>query len=401
MAAHPDVTATAVALASLPSMTPGRLGGLLRWFGSPSCALAAVERGAAASALAHHDRRCSPPVGGRRSSVGEGAALGPIASVGVTGPSPSALARTWARSIDIDRAADVVARRKTLAWIAGDDDYPIHDEVPLRPPILLGEGSCPGVLHAARVAIVGTRSATPHGISDARDLGAALVDAGVTVVSGLAIGIDAAAHEGALAAVGVANDAGPLGVVATGLDVVYPRRHRILYDNVRRHGLIVSEVGYGVGPTAWRFPVRNRIIAALADVVVVVEATAAGGARITAEYAAQYGRPVLAMPGSRRNPAAAGCNALIADGAHPLLDPSDVLIALGLATSGGSGWASKAPTKLGAEARAVAHSFGGEPATADQIAGRTGFAPAQVSEALRELERAGRIERRRGLLWPA
>lgn len=379
MAAPPNDTAAAVALASLPSITPSRLAALLEWFGSPCRALAAIERGEAAAADSTR------------------------ASAGGRGPSPSALARTWADSIDLGRTTALVARRRTLAWIAGDDDYPIHDEVPLRPPILLGEGSCPGVLHAPRVAIVGTRAATPHGLADARELGAALADAGITVVSGLAIGIDAAAHEGALAVAGVAGEtttAGPVGVVATGLDVVYPRRHRILYDNVRRHGLIVGEVGYGVGPTAWRFPVRNRIIAALADVVVVVEATIAGGARITAEYAAQYGRTILAIPGSRRNPSATGCNALIADGAHPLLEPSDVLIALGLATSGGSGWAAKAPAKLGSEARAVAHSFGGEPATVDQIVGRTGLAPEQVSAALRDLERAGRIERSRGLLWP-
>ncbi|MCZ7536705.1 MAG: DNA-protecting protein DprA [Acidimicrobiia bacterium] len=299
-------------------------------------------------------------------------------------------------------AAALVERRGTRAWISGDDDYPIHDEVPLRPPVLLGEGDVPGVLDAPRVAIVGTRAATPHGLADARDLGSALTDAGVTVVSGLAIGIDAAAHEGALDSLTESDDAeaGPVGVVATGLDVVYPRRHRALFDRVRRRGLIVGEVGYGAGPIAWRFPVRNRIIAALADVVVVVEATASGGARITAEYAAQYGRPVLAVPGSRRNPAAAGCNALLADGAHPLLEPSDVLLALGLAAGGRPGWIGPPGAALSADARAVRHAFGGEPATADQLAGRSGLPPERVSGALRELERAGRAERSRGLLWP-
>ena len=364
MAASRSDTVAAVALVCLPNMSPTRLSSLLDRFGGPRQALAAVERGAGAS---EHARR-------------------------------------WAEALDTRRAASLVERRSTLAWLAGVDDYPICDEVPLRPPVLLGEGRYPGVLRSPRVAIVGTRAATPHGLADARELGAALTGAGITIVSGLAIGIDAAAHEGALDASAHTDDAsssaGPVGVVATGLDVVYPRRHRVLYDNVRRHGVVVGEVGYGVGPTAWRFPVRNRIIAALADVVVVVEATIAGGARITAEYAAQYGRPVLAIPGSRRNPAAAGCNALIADGAHPLLEPSDVLLALGLTSSGRSGWAAKAPAELGSEARAVAHAFGGEPATADQLAGRTGLSPEQVSAALRDLERAGRVERSRGLLWP-
>lgn len=355
-------TVAAVALVCLPEMTPARLSSLLDHFGGPRPALAAVQRGAAGS-----DR-----------------------------------ARRWAGAVDTRRAASIVERRAPLAWLAGTDDYPIHDEVPLRPPVLLGEGGSPAVLRAPRVAIVGTRSATPHGLADARELGAVLAAAGITIVSGLAIGIDAAAHEGALAATSrtAASSAGPVGVVATGLDIVYPRRHRVLYDNVRRRGLIVGEVGYGVGPTAWRFPVRNRIIAALADVVVVVEATATGGARITAEYAAQYGRPVLAVPGSRRNPAAAGCNALIADGAHPLLEPSDVLLALGLTSSSGPDWVAPTAAGLGTAARAVAHSFGGEPATADQIAGRTGLPPEEVSVALRDLERMGRVERSRGLLWP-
>ena len=115
------------------------------------------------------------------------------------------------------------------------------------------------------------------------------------MVSGLAIGIDAAAHDGALAAGGV-----PVGVLGTGLDVVYPRRHDALFERVRTQGLLVSELPYGAQPRRETFPVRNRIIAAIADVVVVVEATARGGARITAERAVEYGRPVLAMPGSRR-----------------------------------------------------------------------------------------------------
>lgn len=365
----------AVALVSLPCMTAPRLNALLGRFGDPVAALAGVQRGEAADLL----RRRAADEGPVRAGAGSGA--GP----GAAGAS---------------RLASLMARRGTHVWVAGDDDYPIRDDVPLRPAVLLGEGEHTGVLDSPRVAIVGTRAATPHGLADARELGAALTEAGVTVVSGLAIGIDAAAHEGALAACR-GPDAGPVGVVATGLDVVYPRRHHALFDRVRRDGLVVGEVGYGVGPAAWRFPVRNRIIAALADVVVVVEATAAGGARITAEYAAQYGRPVLAAPGSRRNPAAAGCNALLADGAYPLLEPSDVLVALGLVAGGrGAGWAPPAAAVLSTDARVVAHALGGEPATSDQVAGRTGLDADRVSAALRELERAGRLERNRGLLWP-
>ena len=126
-------------------------------------------------------------------------------------------------------------------------------------------GSAPAtgaaVFERPRVAVVGTRDATPHGLADARELGAYLASEGVTVVSGLAIGIDGAAHEGAIDAGG-----GAVGVVATGLDVVYPRRHAVLYERVRATGVLTGETGYGVGPLRSRFPVRNRIIAAFADV---------------------------------------------------------------------------------------------------------------------------------------
>jgi DNA processing protein len=246
------------------------------------------------------------------------------------------------------------------------------------------------------VAIVGTRSASVHGLADARDLGAFLAGSGVTVVSGLAIGIDAAAHEGALDAGG-----GVVGVVATGLDVVYPRRHVVLFERVRRAGVLVTETGFGIGADRFRFPVRNRIIAALADVVVVVEATLRGGARITAEAALEYGRTVLAVPGSRRNPAAEGCNALLADGAHPLLHPDDVLLALGLTPGARRGWGAPAaratPRGDGAQ---VLQACSGEPATVDELGSRTGLTIEAVTLALLELERQGWIEHRRGWWWP-
>jgi DNA processing protein len=259
--------------------------------------------------------------------------------------------------------------------------------------VLLAEGDEPTALSGPRVAVVGTRAATPHGLADAREVGEVLGRAGVSVVSGLAIGIDAAAHEGALDAGGAV-----VGVVATGLDVVYPRRHVALFQRVQRSGLVVSELGYGVQPRPGAFPVRNRIIALLADVVVVVEATLRGGARITAERALEYGRPVLAMPGSRRNPAAEGTNALIADGAHPLLDPTDVLLALGLTP--GSRRVKRAPPARGTEAARVLTACGGEPATFDQLASRTGLTADQVAVAVRELERSGWLERAQGLCWP-
>jgi DNA processing protein len=337
----------AATLASLPGITVARLDGLLARHGDPETALAALRAG---------DRP------------------------------------DWVREVP-DAPLSILRARGTRVWIRGDDDDPIRDEVPDRPAVLLGEGARPEALERPRVAIVGTRAATPHGLADARELGAYLADAGFTIVSGLAIGIDGAAHEGALDVDGTV-----VGVVATGLDVVYPRRHAQLFARARESGLVVGEHGYGVGPEAWRFPVRNRIIAALADAVVVVEATVTGGTRSTVDRAIEYGRPVLAVPGSRRNPAAAGCNALLAEGATPLLEPTDVLVALEL-SRGRRGWAPvvRPPDADGA---ALLRALAGEPATLDQAGARAGLAPARLAGAARSLERAGRLTRRHGLLWP-
>jgi len=290
--------------------------------------------------------------------------------------------------------------RRRHRWERGAD-FPIRDADLLdemldaaMPLVLLGEGDRAEAFDAPRVAIVGTRAATPMGIADAHEIAAFCARAGITVVSGLAIGIDGAAHEGALDADGLT-----VGVVATGLDVVYPRRHEQLYERVRERGLIVGENGYGTQPLPWRFPVRNRIIAALADAVVVVEATVSGGARITANDAARFGRDVYALPGSRRNPAAAGCNALLLDGAKPLLDPADILFALGRGGTIAGGWEPARPP-ADPDQRAVMRALAGDSATIDQIEHRVGLPPDRLGAALRALEFAGHVERRRGLWWP-
>ena len=291
--------------------------------------------------------------------------------------------------------------RRPLRWERGDD-FPIRDADLLdvmvdakMPQHLLGEGDRPDAFDAPRVAIVGTRAATPMGMADAREIAAFCARAGITVVSGLAIGIDGAAHAGALDAGGLT-----VGVVATGLDVVYPRRHATLYERVRAQGLVVGENEYGTQPLPWRFPVRNRIIAALADAVVVVEATLAGGARITANDAVRFGRDVYALPGSRRNPAAAGCNALLLDGAKPLLDPGDVLFALGRGgTIEDGGWAPTVKV-TDPDEQAVLRALAGEPASIDEIERRVTFAAGRLGIALRALETTGHLERKRGLWWP-
>jgi DNA processing protein len=286
-------------------------------------------------------------------------------------------------------------------WVRGPE-YPIADADGLDdmreaklPRVLLGEGDRLDAFDTPRIAIVGTRAATPPGMSDAREIAAFCARAGITVISGLAIGIDAAAHEGALAAGGLT-----VGVVATGLDVVYPRRHARLYERVKAQGLIVAENPYGTQPLPWRFPIRNRIIAALADAVVIVEATRAGGALHTARHANEFGRDVYALPGSRRNPAAAGCNELIRDGAKVLLEPSDLLFSIGRGGEIDGGWSALRPPPLDRDQRTVLRAMAGDAATTDEIEQRCRLPVDRLGAALRALEAGRHIERRRGLWWP-
>jgi DNA processing protein len=261
--------------------------------------------------------------------------------------------------------------------------------------VLFGEGDDVDVFERPRVAMVGTRAASPHGLADAHELGEFLARCGITVVSGLAIGIDAASHEGVLDAGGMA-----VGVVATGLDVQYPRRHDALYRRVRERGVVVGEHWYGTPPRKSQFPVRNRIIAALADAVVVVEATRTGGTLHTVNSAVNYHRPVLAMPGSHRNPAAVGCNRLLGDGATALNDPSDVLIALELLYGGKIEW--RPPPKLppSPNAHKVMRALSGEPATIDELVMRTKLSLGDVVRTVRDLERGNAVTRKRGYVWP-
>ena len=176
------------------------------------------------------------------------------------------------------------------------------------------------------VAIVGTRRCTRYGVDLAESFGAIVANAGWTTVSGLARGIDAAAHRGALRAGGHA-----VAVLGSGVDVCYPRENRPLYDRIlHSRGAIVSEYEPGTPPARWRFPARNRLIAAMSAAVVVVEAARTGGALITARLAAEIGRPVFVVPGDVDRPASEGCNRLLRDGAHPVLGSIDLLEELGL-----------------------------------------------------------------------
>jgi DNA processing protein len=234
---------------------------------------------------------------------------------------------------------------------------------------------------------VGTRRCTWAGRSLAAELGAGLAAAGVCVVSGLAVGIDAAAHRGAL----VAAAAPPVAVVGTGLDVVYPRRNADLWESVAGAGAVLAEYPLGTRPERWRFPARNRLVAALADVLVVVESHARGGSMHTVTAALDRDVPVMAVPGPVRAAASAGTNALLVAGAAPVRDAGDVLVALGLDSAAARRGAEPAGPPLEAdEARLVAE-LQQAPATVEQLAARLDRSLAAVAVDLAHLEAKGLV----------
>jgi DNA processing protein len=196
-------------------------------------------------------------------------------------------------------------------------------DLPDPPAVLFGAGG-PGLLEVLEeepaVTLVGTRRASPYGTEVAYALGRGLGAAGVPVISGLALGIDGTAHRGCLDGGGV-----PVAVVASGPDVVYPRRHRSLHERVRSEGIVLSELPHGTEPYRWSFPARNRIMAGLARVTLVVEAADPSGSLITAEFAKDLGRCVAAVPGRITSSVARGTNNLLKDGAMPVSGTEDVL----------------------------------------------------------------------------
>jgi DNA processing protein len=232
----------------------------------------------------------------------------------------------------VRRAADVDAgtRLSQLASIGievrfrGDEGYPAAlAGIPEPPDLLFVRGEIPA---GAAVAVVGTRRCTAYGRQLATEYGEAIAEAGWVLVSGLARGIDGAAHTGTVNARGAG-----IAVLGCGPDIHYPPEHQMLGDRlVDAGGAVVTEYPPGAAPEPWRFPLRNRIISGLSSALVVVEAGVTGGALITAGYALAHGVPVFAVPGDVRRESSRGCNLLIRDGAHPVLDPGDLVEELSL-----------------------------------------------------------------------
>jgi DNA processing protein len=306
--------------------------------------------------------------------------------------------RAWARAgaaLDVEAVWSAHCRAGVAVHVLGDAGYPeLLAPDTEAPAVLFSKGSLAS-LTGPRVAIVGTRRCTQAGREIARQFGRELAEAGVTVVSGLALGIDGAAHEGVL----MVDHAAPVAVVGSGLDVVYPRRHERLWSEVGQRGALLSEAALGTRPEAWRFPARNRILAALAQVVVVVESHAAGGSLHTVRSALDRGITVMAVPGSIRNPAAAGTNQLLAEGMPPVRDVEDILVALDLCTGGTAVRPARTrdrrPAASGDDA-AVLDAIGWEAASTEMLLVRTDLPPGRLAVALSRLEEAGWISRTAG-----
>ncbi|MGY9073176.1 MAG: DNA-processing protein DprA [Acidimicrobiales bacterium] len=253
------------------------------------------------------------------------------------------------------------------------------------PPLMIFQLGANIDTQVPSVAIVGTRRCTAYGRSVAARLGSELADAGVTVVSGVATGIDGAAQRSALDSGGGAV----IGIVGSGLDVVYPQRHRSLWADLARYGTLLSEYPVGTPPARWRFPARNRLIAALADIVVVVESGERGGSLHTVESALERDRLVMAVPGPITNPASIGTNRLLGEGCPPVTCTEDILAALGFVAPALK--PNFVPEKAEPQLESVLEAMGWEPATIDELLLRTSLGLDELGSRLMTLRVAGKI----------
>jgi DNA processing protein len=298
------------------------------------------------------------------------------------------------QALDSARVAEAVARG--LEWAAADDHwvFTLADENYPRalleiadpPPILYAHGRVQ-LLQQAAIAVVGSRNASAQGESNAEQFAKALSSAGLTIVSGLALGIDAAAHRG-----GLAGGASTIAVLGTGIDVVYPTRNAELAAEIARRGLLVSEFALGMPATAHNFPRRNRLISGLTRGCLVVEAAVASGSLITARSAADQGRDVFAIPGSIHSPLSKGCHALIKSGAKLVESADDVLAELaGFRASGYANTAASTGPQAAAPSSGLLAVMGHDPVDVDSLCARAGLSAEQVSAELLRLELDGRV----------
>lgn len=387
--------AFAAALAGLPGAGPGWLAQLLSR-GSPEEAWASVL-----SAQAPLPRGPDPPRA-RRNATGGG---------------------VRERLSEAARAVDVgtlwrhcLERGIKVTWLGGPGYPGVLASGPAPPGVIFCAGELGWVERCPVVAVVGTRRCTPEGARTAYQLAKDLAAAGVCVVSGLALGIDGAAHAGAIAGFGAPADghvaAATIGVAASGVDVVYPRQHAALWKQVASTGAVISETPPGLPAQSWRFPARNRVIAGLSQMVVVVESHASGGSWHTVDAALKRGVEVGAVPGSVHSPASAGTNSLLREGATPVRGAQDVLDAIGLLSTLGrqagssapasvATWADVAgvaalaepvpPTPLAPLTKRVLDALGWRPLCLEELVERAGLPVGAVVVALDQLEASGAV----------
>ena len=300
----------------------------------------------------------------------------------------------WRRELD---TVDILALKRRYAradvtvLVRGASNYPerLRDDE-FTSPVLFARGDL-ALLERPGVAIVGTRSASRVGLAVARRFGEELAYRGYAIVSGLALGIDGAAHEGALEKRSE-RAPGPIGVVASGLDVCYPRRHEKLWAQVTGRGLMLSTSPLGMAPGAHLFPKRNRVIAGLGRITLVVESHRRGGSLHTARAARELGRRVLACPGALDNPAGEGTNALLADGEATLCrDINDVLLALGQTPEPKS--AADPRPEPSIDDALVLVALGWDPCTLDSACTRSRQPMSRVVLSLARLESVGWVQR--------
>ncbi|MBA4266178.1 MAG: DNA-protecting protein DprA [Comamonadaceae bacterium] len=287
------------------------------------------------------------------------------------------------------------ALQRLQAWLAAGSDrhvltlpdkrFPAELLEMADPPLMLYVlGDVNALHHPQRLAIVGSRNPTPQGQANARQFAQALSSTGVCIVSGLALGVDGAAHEGALE-----GGSPTIAVVGTGLDRVYPKRHLNLAHRIAAQGALVSEYPLGTPPLAAHFPQRNRLIAGLSQGTLVVEAALQSGSLITARLAAEQGREVFAIPGSIHAPQSKGCHALIRQGAKLVESANDILEDLRLPTGTASPMESPEHDRDDDLLEAIGH----DPVSLDALQARTGLDTATLQARLLELELEGQVGR--------
>lgn len=366
---EPEELRALVHLRSLPGLTDGKLRGLLSTYGSAAAVLRAP-----ASELGEKAARArgTRPVMGR-----------------------------------VERALRTIGERGIEVLVERDPRYPVSlRELTDPPPLLFALGQLE-LLDRPALAIVGARQPTAYGKEAARVLAYGVARAGVVVVSGMARGIDGIAHRAALDAEG-----GTIGVLGCGIDVIYPREHERLFEWVATRGLLLSEFVPGEPPERYHFPRRNRLIAALAAGVLVVEASRRSGSLITADHAADLGRDVLAVPGPIGLEASAGNNELIRDGATVVLEVSDALAVVGIDSANGEAgtppWPHASlgaersspvppPPELEGETLALWRVLSDEPRHAEVLAAACGLDPARALVQLLALELGGHARQLAGL----